>query len=91
MQSGNRYQSLLFSVCAFLSFPVTWSATAFGEEPIETEQIIETREVVISATKTPVPVNQVTSAVEIITGEQMQQRKVKTVRRGPSLGPGTLQ
>lgn len=100
MQSGNRYRSVSFSLCAFLSFPVIWSATAFGEEPDEPEQIIETREVVISATKTPVPVSQVTSAVEIITGEQMQQRKVKTVAEAlrwaqglavfQSGGPGTL-
>ena len=41
--------------------------------------VIETREVVVSATKTPIPVTQVTSAVEVITEEQMQQRKVKTV------------
>ena len=99
MQSGNRYRSVLFSVCALLSFPVIWSVTAFGEAPAETEPVIETREVVISATKTPVPVSQVTSAVEIITGEQMQQRKVKTVAEAlrwaqglavnQSGGPGT--
>ena len=46
----------------------------------ETE-VIETPEVFISATKTEIPIKQVTSAVEIITGEQMQQRKVKTVWR----------
>ena len=54
----------------------------------------------ISATKTEIPVKQVTSAVEIITGEQMQQRKIKTVvdalRLAQGLavfqsgGPGTL-
>ena len=43
---------------------------------------------IISATKTEIPVKQVTSAVEIITGEQMQQRKLQTVARGPSLGSG---
>ena len=99
MRSGNRYRSVLFSMCAFLSFPVIWSVAAFGEEPAETEPVLETREVVISATKTPVPVSQVTSAVEIITGEQMQQRKVKTVAEAlrwaqglavnQSGGPGT--
>jgi len=31
---------------------------------------VETREVVVSATKTPVPVTQLTSAVEVITGEE---------------------
>ena len=79
MQSDNRYRSVLFSVCALLSFPVTWSMAAFGEEPAETEQVIETREVVISATKTPVPVSQVTSAVEVITEEDLKRGQIKTV------------
>ncbi|MDN5940803.1 MAG: TonB-dependent receptor [Nitrospira sp.] len=79
MQSRNRYRSVLFSVCAFLSFSVMWSVTAFGEEPAKTEPVLETREVVISATKTPVPVTQLTSAVEVITGEELERRNVKTV------------
>jgi vitamin B12 transporter len=66
----------------------------------EQEEIVETREVVVSATKTEIPVKQVTSAVEVITGEQMQQRHLKTVvealrlSQGLSVfqsgGPGTL-
>ena len=79
MQSGNRYRSVLFSMCAFLSFPIIWSVTAFGEEPAETEPVIETREVVISATKTPVPVSHLTSAVEVITEEDLKRRQIKTV------------
>ncbi len=79
MQSGNRYRSVLFIVCACLSFSVMWSVTAFGEEPAKTEPVLETREVVISATKTPVPVTQLTSAVEVITGEELERRHVKTV------------
>ena len=79
MQSGNRYRSVLFTVCAFLSFSVMWSVTAFGEEPARTEPVLETREVVISATKTPVPVTQLTSAVEVITEEDLKRRQVKTV------------
>jgi vitamin B12 transporter len=102
MQSGNWYcyRSVLFSVCALLSFPVIWSVPVFGEEPAKTEQVIETREVVISATKTPVPVTQLTSAVEVITGEELQRRQVKTVvdalRLSQGLtvfsngGPGTI-
>ena len=60
---------------------------------------IETPEVIMSATKTQIPVKEVTSAVEVITGEQMQQRKVRTVAealrwaqglvRIQSGGPGT--
>ena len=67
-----------------------------GDQP----EVIETPEVFISATKTETPVRHVTSAVEIITGEQMQQRKLKTVvealrlAQGLSVfqsgGPGTL-
>lgn len=62
--------------------------------------VVETREVVVSATKTPVPLTQLTSAVEVITGEEMQRQKYKTVvdalRLAQGLavfsngGPGTL-
>ena len=88
MQSGNRYRSVLFTVCAFLSFSVMWSVTAFGEEPAETQAVLETKEVVISATKTPVPVTQLTSAVEVITGEELERRQVKTVEDALRLGQG---
>ena len=88
MRSGNRYRSVLFSVCAFLSFPVIWSVTAFGDEPAETEPVLETREVVISATKTPVPVSHLTSAVEVITGEDLERRQVKTVADALRLSQG---
>ncbi len=63
-------------------------------------EILETPDVVISATKTPLPIKEVTSAVEVITGEQMQQRKVRTVAEAlrwaqglavfQSGGPGTV-
>src|SRR5215813_4453554 len=51
-------------------------------------EVLETPEVVISATKTPIPVKEVTSAVEVITGEQMQQRKVRTVAEALRLAQG---
>ncbi len=91
MWSGNRYRSVLFSLCALLIFPVIWSVPAFGEEPAETEPVIETietREVVISATKTPVPVSHLTSAVEVITGEDLERRQVKTVADALRLSQG---
>jgi vitamin B12 transporter len=62
--------------------------TAFGEEPAETEPVLETREVVISATKTPVPVSHLTSAVEVITGEDLERRQVKTVADALRLSQG---
>ena len=97
-----------------MPFPLAWgvwclsvlglllpAGTVFAQEVAlaDTDEVIETPEVVVSATKTEIPVKQVTSAVEVITGEQMQQRKIKTVaealRWAQSLsvnqsgGPGT--
>ena len=99
MQSGRGYRFVLFSVCAFLCFPAIGSTVAFGEEASDSEPVLETREVIVSATKTEIPVRQVTSAVEVISGEQMQQRKLKTVAEAlrwaqglavnQSGGPGT--
>jgi len=40
---------------------------------------VTVQEVVTSATKTPLPVSQVTSAVEVIKGEELEQKKIKTV------------
>lgn len=59
----------------------TVTQAAASKEGTTTNQpeVLETPEVVISATKTEIPIKQVTSAVEVITGEQMQQRKLKTV------------
>ncbi|WP_447984059.1 TonB-dependent receptor plug domain-containing protein [Nitrospira sp. Nam74] len=75
-----------------------WAQWAAAEEPAE--KPIEVQDVIISATKTPLPASQVTSAVEVITGEEMQQRKIKTVVDALRLaqgvvafsngGPGTL-
>ena len=100
MQSRNRYRSVLF--CAVLAFisPIPWSSFVSAAEPAEAESILETKEVVISATKTPVPVTHLTSAVEVITGEELERRNVKTVvdalRLSQGLtvfsngGPGTI-
>ncbi|HKP01379.1 MAG TPA: Vitamin B12 transporter BtuB, partial [Nitrospiraceae bacterium] len=61
-----------------LSYPVH-AAPDIEVASAEQTDVIETREVVVSATKTPVPVTQLTSAVEVITGEQMQERKLRAV------------
>lgn len=49
---------------------------------------IEVPDVVVSATKTPIPAKQVTSAVEVITGEELQQRKIRTVAEALRWAPG---
>ena len=87
---------LVLSVAAVVS----QAAAAEGSKSSDEPEVIETPDVFISATKTETPVKQVTSAVEIITGEQMQQRRMKTVVEALRLaqglavfqsgGPGTL-
>ena len=79
MQSGNRYRSVLFCAVLALISPIPWPYFVSAAEPADDEPIIETREVVISATKTPVPITQLTSAAEVITGEELERRQVKTV------------
>ena len=61
-----------------LSYPVH-AAPNIDVASADQPEVIETREIVVSATKTPVPVTQVTSAVEVITGEELERRQVKTV------------
>jgi len=89
------------SCLATLSFPLS-AGSVFAQQVAiaEEEEIIETREVIVSATKTEIPAKQVTSAVEVMTGEQIQQRNVKTVAEAlrwaqglgvfQSGGPGTV-
>jgi vitamin B12 transporter len=77
-------------MCAFLSFPVIWSTEAFGEEASDAEPVLETREVIVSATKTPLPIDQVTSAVQVITGEELERKKIKTVIDGLRLAQGVF-
>lgn len=62
-----------------------WSAVALAnsdEEPVKVD------EVVVSATKTPTPVGQLTSAVEVISGEELANKKVRTVFEGLRLAQG---
>ncbi|MDP1946267.1 MAG: TonB-dependent receptor [Nitrospirota bacterium] len=49
---------------------------------------VEAREVVVSATKTPVPITQLTSAVEIITEEDLKRRQIKMVSEALRLSQG---
>jgi len=90
-----RFCSVFARLC-FSILALCTSLPAFAEEPAP--QVLE--EVVVTATKTPVPVSQLTSAVEVIRGEELEQKKIKTVidalRLAQSVmvtqngGPGTL-
>src|SRR6185295_1165103 len=65
------------------------SAVSSKEDtPLEEAKLEETDEVVVSATKTRQPVSHVTSAIEVITGEQMQKRNLTTVAEALRLATG---
>ena len=52
-----RNWSVYFMLCCAMSVPPVWTAVASAEEPVEPEPIVFAEEVVVSATKTPVPVS----------------------------------
>ncbi len=69
-----------FRACALslwsiaFAYPVSAQEVAMADKPD-----LEAPDVIVSATKTEMPAKQVTSAVEVITGEELQQRKIRTV------------
>ena len=87
MLSGRWSRSVLFSVVIVLSSSIPWSSV-LAEDPVESEPVIETGEVVVSATKTPVSVSQVTSAVEVITEKDLTRRQIRTVADALRLSQG---
>ena len=64
-------------------------AFSFGESSTTSSNVQVLDPVVVSATKTPVPLRQVTSAVEVWTEEDLQQRQIKTVVEALRLSQGT--
>lgn len=52
--------------------------------------VIEVQEVVTSATKTALPASQVTSAIEVIDGEEIQRKRIKTVIEALRLAQGVF-
>jgi vitamin B12 transporter len=67
-----------------LFFPIMVSAA----DPQHSEPVTELDPVVVTATKTPVPLSQVTSAVEVITEESMQRRHSRTLVDAINLSQG---
>jgi vitamin B12 transporter len=83
-----RERSVSWVVWLVVCVPSVWTAAAFADEPIEPEPVLQTEEVVVSATKTPVPVSQVTSAVEVITEQDMKKQNIRTVVEALRLAQG---
>jgi vitamin B12 transporter len=78
----------LLCACILSACPPFQAALAQDIALADQADIIETPEVVVSATKTPVPVTQVTSAVEVITEEDLKGRQIKTVAEALRLSQG---
>jgi len=76
-----RYVVCIYAVGVFAPGLSVTPPSAFAQDiaMADQQEAIEVPDVVVSATKTDVPAKQVTSAVEVITGEEMQQRNVRTV------------
>ena len=64
-------------------------AFSFGESLPTSSDVQILDPVVVTATKTPVPLRQVTSAVEVVTEEDLKRRQVKTLLEAFRLTQGT--
>ena len=78
-----------FVVICLLLHALCVPAFSFGESPADSSDVPILDPVVVSATKTPVPLRQVTSAVEVLTEEDLKQRQVKTLLEAFRLTQGT--
>ena len=63
-------------------------AVSFGQSDTMSPDVQTLAPVVVTATKTPVPLHQVTSAVEVWTEEDLQRRQVKTLLEALRLSQG---
>ncbi|MEQ1680306.1 MAG: TonB-dependent receptor [Nitrospira sp.] len=74
------FVSRVLYVCVLVLWTFAWVYPTSAQEVAMADQPeLHAPDVVISATKTEIPAKQVTSAVEVITGEDLQQRKIRTV------------
>jgi vitamin B12 transporter len=88
---------VLIAILLFTARPAV--VTAQAEPTRESEPVQQLEEVVVTAAKTPTPLSQVTSAVEVITEKELQTQNLKTVAEALRLsqnlavfgsgGPGT--
>ncbi len=79
-----RCRVFLFCVLSIFITP----SFSFGDSTQDSREVEILDPYVVSATKTPVPLSHVTSAVQVITGEQLQQRKIRNVVDALRLGTG---
>jgi vitamin B12 transporter len=72
---GSLGWCVMVGVMAWMGTALAWADADKTDE----DQPVQAEEVVVSATKTPTPISQVTSAVDVITEEDLQKRHIKTV------------
>ncbi len=99
MQYVSRYRTIRGVVVAVLFVLEMSGVVALAEDTGKSEPVQNLDPVVVTATKAPIPLSHVTSAVEVITEADLQKQKFKTVadalRYSPGLavfssgGPGT--
>jgi vitamin B12 transporter len=77
----------VFAACLYFTHPSAFAQDIAKADP---QEPIEVPDVVVSTTKTSVPARQVTSAVEVITGEELEKRKIKTVIDALRLAQGVF-
>ena len=81
-----------FQICSwffvFLAFHAGMPSWVFALDDQHEEPVHTLDPMVVTATKTPVPISQVTSAVEVITEEDMQRRNDRTVVDSLGLSQG---
>ena len=76
-------------ICFAIIFGVLFPPSFSWSEPRSDASNIQTLDpMVVSATKTPVPLRQVTSAVEVLTEKDLKRRQVKTLVEALRLSQG---
>ncbi len=79
-----------FFVCISLAVHAGFPYWALALDDLNSEPVHTFDPVVVTATKTPVPISHVTSAVEVFTAKEIALRKVRTVTDLLRLSQGTI-
>lgn len=84
------YSRVLIQNClAFIFFSLVNPAITFGVDSDDSKDVQSLETYIVSATKSPVPLHQLTSAAELITHKDLTRRKVKTLVEALRLSQGT--
>jgi vitamin B12 transporter len=88
MNRSRQDSSVIGWTGVLIMFLAAGVPNAFSEDGEQKEDVLEAQEVVVTATKVPTPMSQMTSAVEVITEETIQRQKFKTVAEALRLSQG---